>query len=390
MKEENHHNFIDSDAGESPMEALDLSKLRDRIINHLPLIFIILLACLTVSYLAIRYTRPLYQSSSVLQIDVKSDAKVLGFKSFDDDINVLAREIEIIKSRLFLSKVAEALNWQVSYYQYGDILFEERYPYHPFSVQVIYCPPEYYDRPIDLTLLSETKFSLDLPSPDGGVIGQVFHFNDTIQIEKLKIVITPASKYTQEIDNRYFFKINSLNGLVNYLDAALTVEPLDFKAQTITVSFKDYNSEKSSHIVTAIDTLYIYYSQLEQNKANKQRIDFLNLQLKQTEEKLSDLEGYFENFTINNKTTNLDANLARTIVIMEQLDSQKYIVQKNIDQCNSLYDNVVKGSEFDPADLAAFSDDSSEELQRLNALYEEKQLLLGSYNENTFAYQKKN
>ncbi|MDZ7608701.1 MAG: polysaccharide biosynthesis tyrosine autokinase [Cyclobacteriaceae bacterium] len=392
MREENNQNFINPDAGESPMEMLDLGKLRERIIHNLPFLIILLLVCLAASYLAVRYTRPLYQSSSVLQVDVKSDAKVLGFKSFDDDINVLAREIEIIKSRLFLNQVAEALNWQVSYYQYGDILFEERYPYNPFLVHVINCPPEYYDRSIDLTLVSDNEFSMDLPSPDGEIIGKVFHFNDTIQIEKLKIVISPVLKYTREIDNRYFFRINSINGLVNYLGAALTVEPLDFKAQTITVSFKDYNRDKASHIVTAIDTLYIYYSQLEQNKSNKQRIDFLNLQLKQTEEKLSELEEYFENFTISNKTTNLDANLARTIMIMEQLDSQRFVTQKKIDQCNSLFDKVVKGSEFDLnlADLAAFSGESSEELQRLNALNEEKQQLLGSYNENTFAYQKKN
>jgi uncharacterized protein involved in exopolysaccharide biosynthesis len=46
----------------------------------------------------------LYESSSVIQIDVKSEAKVLGFRSFDDDINNLAREIEIIKSKLFLNQ----------------------------------------------------------------------------------------------------------------------------------------------------------------------------------------------------------------------------------------------------------------------------------------------
>ena len=392
MKEEKDRNFIDLNAGEPPLDVVDFDKLRDRIINHLPFLILILLACVTASYLAIRYTRPLYQSLSTLQIDVKSDAKVLGFKSFDEDINVLAREIEIIKSRLFLSKVAEAVNWQVSYYQYGDILFEERYNTNPFKVHIIYCPPEDFDKSIDLVLLSEKEFSLEYKTPAGAVISNTYNFNDTVKFENLRMIITPTSKYTQEIDNRYFFKINSINGLVNYLDASLTVEPLDFKAQTITVSFKDYNREKASHIVTAIDTLYVYYSQLEQNKANKQRIDFLNLQLRQTEEKLSDLESYFENFTINNKTTNLDANLAKTIVILEQLDSQRFLTQKKIDLCNSLYDKVVQNSEFDlnPAELTAFSDDLSAELQRLNALLEEKQLLLGAYNENTFVYQKKN
>jgi len=392
LRQDTERNFIDSDGGESPMEMLDLGKLRDRIVHNLPLIVVLLLACIAVSYLSIRYTPSLYQSSSVLQIDVKSDAKLLGFKSFDEDINVLAREIEIIKSRLFLNKVAEALNWPVSYYQYGDILFEDRYPLNPFKVSVIQCPPEYYDKPIDLNLLSDTEFSIEIQAFDGSLKSQVFHFHDTIEIENLKIVVAPLLNYAQEIDNRYFFKINSLNGLVNYLDASLTVEPLDFKSQTITVSFKDYNREKASNIVMAIDTLYIYYSQLEQNKANKQRIDFLNLQLKQTEEKLSELETYFENFTIANRTTNLDANLAKTIEILEQLDSQRYATQARLKLCNTLYDKVVMSAEFDlnPSEITSFSGELSGELERLNKLYEEKRVILGSNNENTFAYQKKN
>ncbi len=391
MMEDKHSSFLNASSGEPIAEMIDFGKLRDRIIRLIPLVLFLLIGCLAVAYISVRYTRPLFQSSSVLQIDIKSDAKVLGFKSFDEDINVLAREIEIIKSRLFLNKVAEAINWEVSYFQYGDILFEERYPYIPFKVNVIQTTPDYTDRSIDLVILNNSEFNIELNTP-AGVFSKQYQFHDTVQIDMLKVVITPTMNYLDETDNRYFFKINSIPGLVNYLYANLTVEPLDFKAQTITVSFTDYNRDKASHILTAIDTLYIYYSQLEQNKANRQRIDFLNLQLRQTEEKLSDLEGYFENFTINNKTTNMDANLSRTILIMEQLDSQRFATQKRIELCNNLLDKIVKDSQFDlsPAEVMAFSPDLTAEMQRLNTLTEEKQILLSSYRDNTFAFQKKN
>ncbi|MCK5705220.1 MAG: tyrosine protein kinase, partial [Cyclobacteriaceae bacterium] len=113
---------------------VDFDKLKSVFLKSLPVIFLLIFISLSISTITIRYTKQLFEASSTLQLDIKSEAKVLGFKSFDDDINNLAREIEIIKSRLFLSKVAEALNYKVSYYKYGDILFEERYNNSPFKV----------------------------------------------------------------------------------------------------------------------------------------------------------------------------------------------------------------------------------------------------------------
>ena len=83
---------------------------------------------------------------------------------------------------------------------------------------------------------------------------------------------------------------------MGYLASNITVEPLDFNAKTISISFKDYNRYKARDVLTAVDTLYIYYTQQQKNKANQQKIDFLNEQLRQTELQLSELENYFENF----------------------------------------------------------------------------------------------
>jgi len=351
---------------------------------------VIMALTISAAAIAIRYTKPLYQSNSVIQIDVKSEAKVLGFRSFDDDINNLAREIEIIKSRLFLSKVAEALNFEVSYYQYGDILFEERYNSSPFEVIPIEVSPTLFNQKIDLDITDARTYELKL-SLAGNERIQTFHFSDTISVGDLRMVVELNAGYDPNIDNRYFFTINSNESIVSYINRNLTVEPLDFKAKTITVSFKDHHRQKSNDIVTAIDTLYLYYTQLDKNKTNKQKIDFLNEQLSQTEEKLTELETYFENFTIDNKTTNLDANLSRTIEQLEALDSQKFVVQNQLNTFNDLYDKIIAENELEInlAEVSFFSGGMQQELERLDQLYQDKNILLSSYNENTLAYQKK-
>jgi tyrosine-protein kinase Etk/Wzc len=374
----------------SNIESLDLGKLRNIFLRSLPVVILILAVTLSISAIIIRYTKPLYQSSSVLQIDIKSEAKVLGFKSFDDDINNLAREIEIIKSRLFLSKVAEALDFRVSYYQYGEILFEERFNSSPFFVHFEFVSGSLINRSIDLEIIDQNTYLLKYYL-GANQISQTFNFNDTVSTDDLRIVVTLRDGYSASSGNKYFFTINDRESIVNYLNRSLTVEPLDFKAKTITVSFRDHHRQKAREIVHAIDTLYLYYTQLEKNKANNQKINFLNDQLTQTEQKLTELENYFENFTIDNKTTNLDANLSRTIVLLEQLDSQKFAIKKQLQSFNLINDQIITESELDinPADVTYFSTGMKQELERLNQLYQEKQMLLSSYNENTLAFQKK-
>ncbi len=383
--------FKNIDENRSSFESIDIDKFRNVFFKSLLIIIFLIIASVSISTIAIRYTKQLFQSRSILQLDIKSEAKVLGFKSFDEDINNLAREIEIIKSSLFLNKVAEALDYKVSYFQYGDILYEERYYNSPFNVNSINCASSLYNIPIDLEILNSNSYKLTY-NYEGNIVKKIFDFNDTISTNGLDISVTLNAAYNTKIENRYFFTLNTQSSIINYIDRNLTVEPLDFKAKTITISFKDHNRQKARDIVHTIDTLYIYYTQLEKNKANKQKIDFLDKQLSQTEEKLTELENYFENFTIDNKTTNLGENLSRTILLLEELDSQQFSIQQRIESYNDAYNNITvdNNTDWNPAELNVFPDKMNKEYERLNTLVHERAILLNSYNENTLAYKKIN
>ena len=185
---------IDIDESGLPFESVDFDKLRSIFLRSLPVIILLILISVSISTIALRYTKQLFQSSSILQFDIKSEAKVFGFKSFDDDSNNLAREIEIIKSRLFLNKVAEALNYDVSYYQYGDILFEERYGNSPFKVRLIHGSSSIFNIPIDLEIKSNKTYELKYVN-EGKTIRNIYNFNDTVSVKGSKILVDFTSKF---------------------------------------------------------------------------------------------------------------------------------------------------------------------------------------------------
>ena len=119
------------------------------------------------AYLFVRYTKNLYESSSELKLDVKQEATEFGIKSAieDQNLNLISGEIEIIQSRLFLSRVLDSSNLEVSYYSIGRVLNEELYQSVPFFVKhgtnakALYNVPIYVDEdaPDSFTLTVDNK-----------------------------------------------------------------------------------------------------------------------------------------------------------------------------------------------------------------------------------------
>lgn len=376
---------------DSPFDSIDFKKLASVAKKSALWIVLIFSVAISVAYLTIRYTRPLFQSASVLQLDVTSEAQEFGFKSFDNGINNLSKEIELIRSRLFFSKVAEVIELDVNYYQYGDVLFEERYGNNPFEVKYVnLLNNNLYNRNFDVDVLNNREFVLRY-FEDGEEYENTYSFGRVFETPHFEMLIEKTDNFKHLGDPYFFFVINSEEAQINYIANSTSVEPLDFNAKTINIFFKDHNKYKARDVVTAIDTLYIYYTQLEKNKANDQKIKFLNSQLQQTEERLTDLENYFENFTIDNKTTNLNSNLGKVILMLEALDSQRFVLQHRIEITEKVIEDFEKDSIYsiNPYDVAQLPNEVKSDLTRIQKLKEEKEILLASYNENTLVYAKK-
>jgi len=375
---------------EQNIDSIDVNKLMKTFRRVSPWIIFTLALGLSIAYIYIRYTKETFQSSSILQLDVKSEANILGLKTYDEGINNLSKEIELIKSKLFIGKVVEELGFEIEYYEYGDILFEERYKSSPFKVWFSHIDSHLYNKAIDVDFLNNSQYRLSYTIGQQ-VHSEVYHFGDTVRSDDMEIAITLNKPIIQEKPAEYFFIIHSQSALVDYIRSNFTVEPLDFNAKTITISFKDFNKYKARDILYAIDTLYIYYTKKQKNQVNQQKILFLNDQLGQTEKKLGELEDYFESFTITNKTINLEANLSQTIMILNEIDSQRFSTSQRLLALEKILDDLNKKEDFmlNPADASLFSPEILEELSKYEEVLEESQVLLSSYNENTFAYQKK-
>ncbi|MCB0493996.1 MAG: polysaccharide biosynthesis tyrosine autokinase [Cyclobacteriaceae bacterium] len=372
------------------IEGIDLNKLKIVLRKNLIWIIGIFLIVNLTAYLTIRWTKDLYESESEMKLDIKQDATELGIKTLveDQNLNIISGEIEQIKSKVFLNRVIDSLDINIGYYSIGKVLVDEKYRYSPIKVTASQFPSNIYDTPIYIdfepgAMAFEVKFGED-GEPVRGTFGKA------ITINEFEFTVSKTKSFDPSATDDYYFIIHSRESLLDYLTDNLTVEPLNFNANTIKITFSDFNALKAHTIVSKIDSLYINYSNEQKNLTNKQKIEWLNNELLQVEHKMEDFENYFENFTLLNKSNNVDEDLKRTIFQINKIDSQRFELNKKLTELNQLIENLsssnpeisINQKQFLPSYL-------NDDLEVLNKLLLERNRLSLSYNENTFAFKQK-
>jgi capsular exopolysaccharide synthesis family protein len=371
------------------LEGIDFNKLKIVVRNNwmwLAILFVIINAA---AYLFIRYTKDLYESESELKLEVKDDASALGFRPVveDQNLNLLSGEIEIIQSKLFLSQVLDSANLEVSYYSIGRVLNDELFLKRPFEVQYQIKNPGYYNIPIYFDEEDARTFSLRIGNDGAETKGR---YDEPIHLDGLTLTLIKTNDFIKGDEIGYFFVINSREMLLNYCLNNLTAEPLNFNANTIRVSFKDHNPFKAQAILSRIDSVYLHFSNEQKNLANKQKIDWLSNELTAIEKKMEGYEDYFENFTLQNKTNNLDEDLTRTIGQIAKIDSQRYDVTQRIQRADQLIAHLKSNDYNLPyVQRQVYPDALIKNLDLLQELALEQEKLKLSYSERTFAFRQK-
>ena len=371
---------------------IDFEKLRTVVSKSWKWILLIILITNLISYLVIRWTKPVFESYSDLKLNIKNDANILGFSEFNEEasLNNLSGEIELLKSKLFFDKVIQTLDLDISYYSVGNILEDEKYRSPPFKVVYTLHDRWVFDRYFTVDIQNDQEFVLGFPA-SSGYDDIICRFNEPVKTEILDLKLALNSPLEEvERGQLYGFKINSRKSLLRYIEENLKVEPLNLIANTIRISFRDHNKFKARDMVNAIDTIYLRYTKEEKNKANDQKIAFLDQQLMLTQSKLQDYESYFETFTIKNKTVDVQSDLDNTIKAIAALDSQHVILEKKLVDLQQLKTNI-DAQIGEPERLLRYSGYNQEinaTLSEIEERVKERELLKISYNENTFAVTK--
>jgi tyrosine-protein kinase Etk/Wzc len=368
-------------------DSIDFEKLRMLFRKNIVWVVVILIGTNLSAWLFLRYTKNIYESESELKLDIKQEATEFGLKNLQENqnLNVISGEIEQMTSRLFYNRLLDSIDLWVSYHSMGNILRSEIYKASPFKVQYSSTLHPYLDIPIHFNFTGPEEYTIKID--DDVMTGKL---GEPLKLDGLELKITKTSSYPFSHDENYFFILHSRENLLRYLDTYTTVKPLNYEANTIRISFQDHNAFKARDIVNKIDSMYLNYSDEQKNLTNKQKIEWVNAELGQIEGKMEDYENYFETFTIQNKSNDVNSDLKKTISTLYAIDSQRFQLNRRINAIDGMLEQfqannfILSGSSR--LYLPAYLDKPIDELAQLVAEIEKLGL---SYNESTFAFKQK-
>jgi len=245
-----------------------------------PFLFLVLFGLLAFFYL--RYTKPIYESSMVIQLSNTDNAKdVLNIENVNTQENAISSVIELLRSEMMFQKAVKRLSLDVSLYSRGKVLTEEKYLSSSYYVQ----PYELNDSSL---VNEEIRVSYEgdkvmLSYEKNGVSKEVTgYINEHIKNRDFDIVVKVADEEKVKeasSENELFFTFNNIESLSSRLKGGLTVMPLEIGAKTIEISFRGFNPHLCHDLTLAVSEAFIAYDEENQRRGSDNVLHFIDIQL---------------------------------------------------------------------------------------------------------------
>jgi capsular exopolysaccharide synthesis family protein len=278
-----------------------------------------------IAFLYLRYTHPIYQASSTIQITASD--KTSNFLIKNDFIkNDLSARIELLRSPVFLNKVFNKLKLEYIYYIKGSVLNSELYTSNPYRVEILKPTENIYNIPFYVNFIDESNLRVKYTISNKETIEKLptntwvkTDFADSVRINVTNYdKIKSDQKGTNEFI--YFFVNVRKENLVRLFTPFLEIKVKNESAGTIQITFKERNPNKVADICNNIVEEFKIYDVEKQAESSRNIISFVDEQLNIMYDKLYDSERAVQNFKLSNNVLEYDAlpDFAQRITNLEK------------------------------------------------------------------------
>jgi len=259
---------------------------------------ILILIALTLSFLYLRYTKPVFESSAVIQRTTQDEGKrILDIDGFDQE-NDLSEDVELLRSTFLLDKALRNLTLQISYYSEGEILTEEKYLQSSYHITLLELKDSsLVGSPITVENLND-KLNLSFVA-NGKSEKFAIIPNEIIENEYFSLIFKVNNQkrfFQSSKENSLYFVFNNYEDLTARLHPNLSVFALNPDAGTIQVSFKSNNRKLSTDVVNSIISTFFEYDLEKKRQSSANILDFIDSQLDTVFSKLKESEVAIQSF----------------------------------------------------------------------------------------------
>ncbi len=228
-----------------------------------------------VAALYIRYTKPVYEASMVIQLSDDAETNFLLENNPSMMMNKgLARDLELLKSPVLLQRTLDSLDFKVSYFIKGYFIDNDIYTGAFYRVHALNLSPNFYDVPVILQHSDEKGFELaySFNKKDFSVKGS---YDSIVTTEHFSIIITKHGDVASS-EGTSFFKINNAQAILAQYATGISINVANDFARTINISLKDSNYKRAKDVIIQLATQFGYLNVENKQEGYNRVIDYID------------------------------------------------------------------------------------------------------------------
>jgi tyrosine-protein kinase Etk/Wzc len=347
---------------------------------------------MSIAFFYLRYTKPVYDSSMIIQLADKDQGKeLLEIDNINKSDNI-SSEIELLRSQLLFEMAISKMNMNVSIFAEGKILTEEKYHQSTFTIlPYALRDSSLCDIPVWVETMDNHKVKLTY-TLNNQTFSKVSGVNKTIRTKHFDAAFKVENWDVLKQDdnnNRLYFTFNNQKSLASRLIANLQVNPVDVNAKTIELRYNGNNPELCKDIIQSVSTTFFHYDEEMKRKSADNILAFIQLQLdsisgelKDSKDSLTDFQRKTHLTDPENSTGSLTENMDKFQDLLFELENESATL-KMVNLKLKSEPNRLDIYRLIPEMLGkSFELSLTKQITDLNTLLERKEELLTNVTEN--------
>jgi capsular exopolysaccharide synthesis family protein len=347
----------------------------------------------------LRYTQPVYKSSSIVQLKNENTAanKVLNLTTAVEEINSM-QTIELIRSKEFLKRTFNKMPLGISYYSQGTFLENELYRATPFTIDFRILKGNLYNTPISISFSSDghaiVRYAINNANIEKELQPNTWKdiggFEINLNINDLAAIRAQTEKIKNE---SYYFTINDTESVYKKYSSQLDVTLLNAEANTIQISFTDNNAQKTSEMVNTIAEEFIKYDVEKKKESSQKILDFIEIQNDLIYQQLDSIEGLLMQFGVKNQVRsdkeNGGSGVDRYASLLSKIEEDIDNVEVDISSLKQVLDEIAKAPNIKVYDLISLLPSKDDGilislLNQMQNLISQRDIYLNNQTQNSF------
>lgn len=352
---------------ENKKTVIDPNKIFVILTKRWYIIALSVLICLSLTYIQLRYTIPLYRASITLKLDDEKPSQISDlFKygrasgKFD---NFLKTESEALRSMHYAEKTLDRMALEYTYQVKGNFVTTQLYPNPYFKIITVRLDSTHCDFSFNLDYVSGNSFKVISNQNKKNV--QVYALMDTFNFEGNLLTVVAVNN-TKSFNHNFGSVICqriSYPNLAPSFSGGINVDVVK-GTSLVTLEFSHEVPQLASDYLNALAKFYVEETVNNKSLAAQQTIDFIDKQLLDLASKVQKNEFELSDLKSKNNGIEIDAVANAQVQKLAGLETDRNILLIKQDMVAKLLKSVME-SKDGPVSFVVFDKEDAENIPNL-------------------------